>query len=40
MISYVLVISVHIAEILQTNITVVHVTFPSIFAASNVRNNL
>ena len=38
-ISYVLVISVHIAEILQrTNITLVHFTFPSIFSASNVRN--
>ena len=40
-ISYVLVISVYIAEILQrTNITVVHITFPSIFSASNVHNNL
>ena len=39
-ISYVLVISVHIAEILQwKNITAVHFTFPSIFSASNVRNN-
>ena len=41
MTSYALVISVYIAEMLQrTIISVVHFTFLSIFAASNVRNNL